>query len=75
MRARDYSPRSTLHADAKILDGLSATLPLPDWGRVVRQPTRTHLANPGLERKRLITTIDFGFARCTEENVSQYAKL
>ena len=45
-----------------------------DYFRLSRQPTRTHLANPGLELKRLITTIDFGFARYTEENVSQYAK-
>ncbi len=34
----------------------SATLTLPDYGRVARHPTRTRLANPGLESKRLITT-------------------
>jgi hypothetical protein len=41
MRARDYSPRSKFHADAKILDGLSATVTLPDYGRVARHWLRT----------------------------------
>ena len=36
MRARNYSLRSTLHADATILGVLSANLTSPDYVRVAR---------------------------------------
>jgi len=49
MRARNYSLRSTFYADAQILDGLSAILPLSDYGRVAchSDPNREDLHRGG----------------------------